>query len=87
MLGRITGPFGVRGWLKVASFTDPPAWVADVGPDDDIAVRGRVRKRFVRAGASSRPFTDVVVEHAVRGGRRRQIEQLVARAVEQLAEQ
>ncbi len=24
MLGRITGPFGVRGWVKVLSFTDPP---------------------------------------------------------------
>jgi 16S rRNA processing protein RimM len=39
VLGRIAGPFGVRGWLKVASFTDPPAqifdyacWRAD-GPD------------------------------------------------------
>ena len=36
MLGRIAGPFGIRGWLKVASFTDPaaqildfPAWKAD----------------------------------------------------------
>lgn len=24
VLGRITGPFGVQGWVKVASFTDPP---------------------------------------------------------------
>ena len=24
MLGRITGPFGVHGWVKVVSFTDPP---------------------------------------------------------------
>lgn len=29
MLGRITGPFGVRGWLKVASFTDPPGQILD----------------------------------------------------------
>ncbi len=29
MLGRIAGPFGVRGWLKVASFTDPPAQIFD----------------------------------------------------------
>lgn len=29
MLGRITGPFGVRGWLKVISFTDPPEQVLD----------------------------------------------------------
>jgi 16S rRNA processing protein RimM len=37
MLGRITGPFGVRGWLKVISFTEPveqvldyPAWKVDL---------------------------------------------------------
>lgn len=37
MLGRITGAFGVRGWLKVMSFTDPveqildyPTWRADL---------------------------------------------------------
>ena len=42
VLGRIAGPFGVRGWLKVASFTDPPAqildyavWRAD-GPGDAV---------------------------------------------------
>ena len=25
VLGRVTGPFGVRGWVKVASYTEPPA--------------------------------------------------------------
>lgn len=29
VLGRIAGPFGVRGWFKVASFTDPPAQILD----------------------------------------------------------
>jgi len=29
VLGRITGPFGIRGWLKVASFTDPPEQILD----------------------------------------------------------
>ncbi len=24
VLGRITGPFGIRGWVKVSSYTDPP---------------------------------------------------------------
>ncbi|HEU4515809.1 MAG TPA: ribosome maturation factor RimM [Steroidobacteraceae bacterium] len=27
MLGRIAGPFGVKGWLKVASYTDPPGQI------------------------------------------------------------
>ena len=29
VLGRIAGPFGIRGWLKVASYTDPPAQILD----------------------------------------------------------
>ena len=29
VLGRITGAFGIRGWLKVASFTDPPEQILD----------------------------------------------------------
>lgn len=36
VLGRVTGPFGVRGWVKVASFTEPreqileyPRWRAE----------------------------------------------------------
>jgi 16S rRNA processing protein RimM len=28
-LGRIAGPFGVRGWVKVMSYTDPPEAIAD----------------------------------------------------------
>jgi 16S rRNA processing protein RimM len=39
VLGRVTGPFGVRGWVKVVSFTEPreqilgyPRWRADL-PD------------------------------------------------------
>lgn len=66
------------------SYADPPTWVADLNAEDPLVVRGRVRKRFVRSGASVRPFTDVVVEQAVRGKRRRQVDELVARAVEQL---
>jgi 16S rRNA processing protein RimM len=29
VLGRVAGPFGIRGWVKVASFTDPPLHVLD----------------------------------------------------------
>ncbi len=29
VLGRITGPFGVRGWIKVVSYTDPPEQILD----------------------------------------------------------
>lgn len=30
MLGRITGPFGVRGWVKVHSFTEPPGQILEI---------------------------------------------------------
>jgi len=29
VLGKIAGPFGVQGWMKVASFTDPPDNILD----------------------------------------------------------
>jgi 16S rRNA processing protein RimM len=29
VLGRVAGPFGVRGWIKVASFTAPAAQILD----------------------------------------------------------
>lgn len=29
VLGRIAGPFGVRGWVKVISFTDPPEQILE----------------------------------------------------------
>jgi 16S rRNA processing protein RimM len=29
VLGRLAGPFGVKGWLKLASYTDPPAQVLE----------------------------------------------------------
>lgn len=31
-LGRITGPFGIKGWLKVVSYTDPPEQILDFAP-------------------------------------------------------
>jgi 16S rRNA processing protein RimM len=29
VLGRIAGPFGTRGWVKIESFTDPPEQILD----------------------------------------------------------
>lgn len=50
-LGRITGPFGVRGWIKIASYTEPPeqmlafpVWRADLpggGQQDLTHLEGR----------------------------------------------
>ncbi|MCC7258841.1 MAG: ribosome maturation factor RimM [Gammaproteobacteria bacterium] len=32
IVGRITGVFGVRGWVRVFSYTDPPANILRYGP-------------------------------------------------------
>ena len=32
VVGRIEGPYGVRGWLRVRSYTDPPENLADYRP-------------------------------------------------------
>lgn len=31
-VGRVAGVFGVRGWLRIFSFTDPPRNILDYGP-------------------------------------------------------
>jgi 16S rRNA processing protein RimM len=32
VMGKVTGPFGLKGWLKVSSFTRPPEKIGDYGP-------------------------------------------------------
>jgi len=32
LVGRVAGPFGVKGWVKVASFTQPPANILQYRP-------------------------------------------------------
>jgi 16S rRNA processing protein RimM len=46
VLGRIGAPFGVKGWVKVNSYTDPPEGIASfVGWD--IVRAGRAERRAV----------------------------------------
>jgi 16S rRNA processing protein RimM len=45
VVGRVTGVFGVKGWVRVYSYTDPPANILDYGPwflGDDGAKPSRV---------------------------------------------
>lgn len=62
------------------SWFDPPAWADELDAGDEVIVVGRVRKRFVRVGRTTRPFTDVVTHHAARAARRRQVARLLADA-------
>jgi single-strand DNA-binding protein len=38
---------------------DPPAWLADLGPGDEVVVLGTVRRRFYRAGGGTGSRVDV----------------------------
>jgi hypothetical protein len=67
------------------SWSAPPAWAAQLAAGDDVVVRGAVRKRFVRAGAASRPFTEVRAEQVVRSRAPRQVERVLAAAAEVVA--
>jgi 16S rRNA processing protein RimM len=44
VLGRITGPFGVRGWVKLASFTEPPEQILDFARWRAALADGTVRE-------------------------------------------
>ena len=52
VLGRIAGPFGVRGWLKVVSYTDPPGQIFGFPRWKAEGLRGASRELQV---AESRP--------------------------------
>ena len=58
VLGRVTGPFGVKGWLKVESFTDPPAQILDF-PRWRAEASGRAAREL--GPAESRPHGKVFV--------------------------
>jgi hypothetical protein len=68
------------------SWVDPPAWADDLGAGDEIVVRGRVRKRFARAGGGMRPFTDVVAAQVVKASRRAAVHKLLNDAADALVE-
>jgi 16S rRNA processing protein RimM len=52
VLGRIAGPFGVQGWLKVASYTDPPGQILEFSRWQSDGPRGGNRELRV---VESRP--------------------------------
>ena len=46
VLGRIGAPFGVQGWVKVNSYTDPPEGIADYG-SWELVRAGHTERRTV----------------------------------------
>lgn len=60
-LGRVSGVFGVKGWLKIESYTDPPD---NVGRYDDWTLRLRGVERRVTVEAARRHGHGIVAKVA-----------------------
>lgn len=60
---------------------DAPASAADLEPDTDVVVVGRVRRRFFRAGGSTQSRTEVVAEQVVPARQAKRASRLVLGAL------
>jgi single-strand DNA-binding protein len=59
----------------------PPAGAAEIEPDTEVVVVGRVRRRFFRAGGSTVSRTEVVADKLLPARRVKAAERLVATAL------
>jgi hypothetical protein len=66
------------------SWADPPALAGELGEGDVVVVRGRVRKRFARSGAGTRPYTDVLAQQVAKASRRASVLKLLNEAADAL---
>lgn len=65
-------------------WVDAPAWVSMLDAGAEVAVLGRVRRRFFRAGGVTQSRTEVVASRVVRATARAKVRALVDEAVERL---
>ena len=63
---------------------DPPAWASVLDAGTEVAVLGRVRRRFFRAGGITQSRTEVVARRVVRTSSRARLRGLVDEAFEHL---
>ena len=61
VLGKISAPFGVRGWSKVTSFTDPPEGILEY-KNWSVVKNGSARTLSVRQGKPHGKFMVVQFE-------------------------
>jgi single-strand DNA-binding protein len=71
--------------VPVAWF-DPPAWAADLEPDDDVIVLGTVKRRFFRAGGATASRVEVLAESVARGNDSRRRRAIVKRITDRAAD-
>lgn len=65
-------------------WANPPAWASVLDAGTEVAVLGRVRRRFFRAGGVTQSRTEVVASRVVRTSSRAKLRGLVGEAVERL---
>jgi single-strand DNA-binding protein len=65
-------------------WADPPAWASVLDTGAEVAVLGRVRRRFFRAGGVTQSRTEVVATRVVRASARAKVRALVDEAVDGL---
>jgi len=66
------------------SWFDAPAWVSMLDGGIEVAVLGRVRRRFFRTGGATQSRTEVVASRVVRASARAKVAALIDEAVEVL---
>lgn len=62
-------------------WADPPAWASTLDSGAEVAVLGRVRRRFFRAGGVTQSRTEVVATRVVRATARAKVQGLLDDAV------
>ena len=62
----------------------PAAWVESLEPGDEIVVRGRVRRRFFRAGGAAASRVEVEADVVARARDRRRVHAAAQRAIDAL---
>ena len=80
--GRDGGP---NESVPVVWFTPPPT-AADLQPDTEVVVVGRVRRRFFQAGGSTQSRTEVVADKVIPTRRAKAAERAVADALAEIEE-
>ncbi len=83
----VRAPAGDRTTSVPVSVWDPPAWIGELAPGDEVIVLGAVRRRFYRGSAGTGSAVDVEAVFVGRPGKRqlrsvaRQIESTLAELV------
>ena len=77
---------GAPAEVVPVSWQEPAGWIEEMEAGSTVALSGRVRRRFFRAGGITQSRTEVVAERVVRGAARARVRSVVSDAAERLSE-